>query len=174
MNAPQVKKASAVSAAPATARTAAAGAASASSSLSRRWRRSCAPGASSISPDRKTWSRSDLVFFLLLISLAASALPSLLFCSLKAALWGRGAFASGAIEFHLPAQNLWDGIFSLQASMVEWVSRWNSPVTLVATGIFIGTLVRPRWRRWTLLALLPYALLLCADFALHGQSVLLP
>jgi len=56
----------------------------------------------------------------------------------------------------------------------QWVARWNSAATLAATGFFVWTLVLPRWRHWAALALIPYGLLLCADFTLRWRYTLLP
>ena len=47
--------------------------------------------------------------------------------------------------------------------------RWNSDVTMAATALFVSTLLLPRWRHWIGLALIPYGLLLCADFTLRWR-----
>ncbi|HTX42201.1 MAG TPA: hypothetical protein VMD25_10270 [Acidobacteriaceae bacterium] len=112
---------------------------------------------------------SDRAFFLLLLPLAALSLPSLAYCTLELALWLHGSLASGPVIFHLPPRSAWDMLFAIQSSAYDWVSRWNSAVTLMATAFFVSTLLRPRWRAWTGLALIPYGLLLCADFTLRWR-----
>ncbi len=116
----------------------------------------------------------DRAFFLLLIPLTAASLPSLVFCLLEVALWIHGAATSDPVVFHLPAQTGWDRLFAMQSMVYLWVARWNAVATLAATGLFAFTLLRPRWRHWTILALIPYALLLCADFTLRWRTALLP
>jgi hypothetical protein len=92
--------------------------------------------------------------------------PSLLFCTLALALWMHSVPGS-PIALHLPPHSLWDHLFSLQLSVYQWIARWNSAATLAATGFFASTLLFPRWRNYALLALIPYGLLLCADFTLR-------
>lgn len=116
----------------------------------------------------------DRAFFVLLTPLAAASLPSLIYCALELLLWMHGALGRGPILFHAPAQNLWDELFALQSPLYHWIARWNSPATLAATILFVSTLLRPRWRIWTGLALIPYGLLLCADFTLHWRTTLHP
>jgi hypothetical protein len=98
----------------------------------------------------------------------------MLFCALQLTLWTYGVLSAGPIEFHLPAQTGWDALFAVQAGAFHWISRWNSLATLLATGLFISTLVRPRWRGWSGLSLVPWAVLLCADFTLRLHPILLP
>lgn len=117
---------------------------------------------------------SDRAFFLLLTPLAALSLPSLAYCILELALWLHASLAAGPVVFHLPARTAWDMLFATQSSVYDWVSRWNSAATLVATAFFVFTLLRPRWRPWTGLALIPYGLLLCADFTLRWRFALTP
>lgn len=116
----------------------------------------------------------DRAFFLLLTPLAAASLPSLAFCILEMLLWLHASLTRGSVVFHLPAQTFWDHIFSLQSSLFHWIARWNSLATLAATAVFACTLLRPRWRTWTAFALIPYALLLCADFTLRWRTILMP
>jgi hypothetical protein len=107
-------------------------------------------------------------FALLLTPLLAASLPSLAFCALALALWLHGIPARPPV-FHLPPQTAWDHLLALQLSVYRWIARWNSAVTLAATALFVSTLLRPRWRHYTLLALIPYSLLLCADFTLRWR-----
>lgn len=111
-------------------------------------------------------SRPARFFLLLLTPLALVSLPSLLFCALAVAL-RLHAFPAGPIEFHFPAQTAWDRLLALELYAYEFVARWNSAATLAATGLFVTTLVLPRWRNYLTLALIPYGLLLCADFTLR-------
>jgi len=111
--------------------------------------------------------RQDRSFSLLLAPLAAASVPSLIFCALTAALWLHGFPIQRRGLFHLPPQGLWDQLLPLEISAYGFVSRWNSPATLAATALFVTTLLLPRWRHWTALALIPYGLLLCADFTLR-------
>ena len=120
------------------------------------------------------WKLRDRAFFLVLTPLAAASLPSLLFCLIEVALWIHGVLTGSTVVFHLPAQSAWDHLFSLQSTIYMWVARWNALATLAATGLFVSTLLRPRWRHWTVFALVPYALLLCADFTLRWRAVMLP
>lgn len=116
----------------------------------------------------------DRAFLLLLTPLTAVSLPSLVFCALELVLWLRSSLSGGRLEFHLPPENGWDQIFAMQSSVYLWVAHWNSIATLAATGFLIFTLIRPRWRHWTGLALIPYGVLLCADFTLRLRTALLP
>lgn len=118
--------------------------------------------------------QSDRSFFLLLTPLVAASLPSLIFCALATALWLHGVPANHPVLFHLPPHSTWDHLFALELSVYQWVVRWNSAATLAATALFVSTLLRPRWRHWTALALIPYGLLLCADFTLRWRYALLP
>jgi hypothetical protein len=106
-------------------------------------------------------------FVLILTPIVAASIPSLLFCTLALALWMHTAPATTPTSFHLPPLNLWDHLFALQLSVYQWIARWNSAATLAATGFFASTLLFPRWRNYALLALIPYGLLLCADFTLR-------
>jgi hypothetical protein len=115
--------------------------------------------------DRRT--RPDRSFALLLTPLVAASLPSLIFCALALVLWLHGAPTHTPLTFHLPPQTAWDRLFSLELSVYQWVARWNSAVTLAATAFFVSTLLLPRWRHFALLALIPYSVLLCADFTLR-------
>ena len=105
-------------------------------------------------------------FVLILTPIVAASIPSLLFCTLALALWMHSVPGS-PITLHLPPHSLWDHLFSLQLSVYQWIARWNSAATLAATGFFASTLLFPRWRNYALLALIPYGLLLCADFTLR-------
>ncbi len=114
------------------------------------------------------------MFLFLLLPLVALSLPSLLFCLLEIALWLHGSLSAGPVVFHLPPRNRWDGLLAMQTAIYQWIARWNSPATLAATAFFVVTLLRPRWRHWTGLALIPYGLLLCADFTLRMRYTVLP
>jgi hypothetical protein len=116
----------------------------------------------------------DRGFFLLLIPLAVVSVPSLIFCALAVTLWVHGWPAGQPITLHLPPRSGWDAVFALELSAYRWVARWNWVATLAATAFFVSTLLRPRWRHWTGLALIPYGLLLCADFTLRWRYALLP
>lgn len=116
----------------------------------------------------------DRAFFLLLAPLAAASLPSLIFCLLELVLWMHSAASQNALVFHLPPQTGWDRLFAVQSAVYLWVARWNTIATVAATALFAITLLRPRWRHWTAFALIPYALLLCADFTLRWRTALLP
>lgn len=118
--------------------------------------------------------RYDRAFFLLLTPLAAASMPSLVFCVLETVLRVHSALAHGPAVFHLPPQTAWDRLFAIQTAVYQWVAHWNSLATLAATGLFVFTLVRPRWRQWSTLALIPYLLLLCADFTIRWRLPLLP
>jgi hypothetical protein len=122
-------------------------------------------------PLRKSRDRS---FLFLLMPLAVASLPSLLFCVLEVALAFHGKNNGSLIVFHLPPRTPWDRLLALQSSVYGWVARWNTSATLAATGLFVATLLLPRWRHWMVLALIPFGLLLCADFTLHLRAALLP
>ncbi|MFP5227047.1 MAG: hypothetical protein ACLGXA_05415 [Acidobacteriota bacterium] len=113
-------------------------------------------------------SRPGRIFLLLLTPLAVVSLPSLLFCALAVALRFH-VLPDAAVEFHLPAQTGWDHLLALELYAYAFVSRWNSAATLAATALFVTTLLLPRWRHYLTLAVIPYALLLCADFTLHWR-----
>jgi hypothetical protein len=117
-------------------------------------------------------TKPDRAFFLLLTPLTGVSLPSFLFCALNIALWLRGATGGEPVVFHVPPQSAWDAILSLQASVYEWIARWNSLATLTATAFLVFTLLRPRWRSWSGLALIPYVVLLCADFTMRWRAVI--
>jgi len=111
----------------------------------------------------------DRAFFLLLTPLAAASLPSLLYCFLALVLWLHGAASGPSPAFHFPPQTAWDHLLAVEVSSYAWVAHWNSTVTLMATAFFVATLLRPRWRHFMGFALVPYSLLLCADFTLRWQ-----
>jgi Gpi18-like mannosyltransferase len=113
--------------------------------------------------------RSDRSFFVLLTPLFAASLPSLIFCALAFAFWLHGMPAHNPIALHFPPRSIWDELSSLELSVYQWVVRWNSDVTMAATALFVSTLLLPRWRHWIGLALIPYGLLLCADFTLRWR-----
>jgi hypothetical protein len=119
-------------------------------------------------------STPDRAFILLLTPLIAASLPSLLYCVLELALRMHGGFTSGTYVVRLPPENVWDRLFALQTLVYQWVARWNSLATLAATAFFVLTLFRPRWRTWRVLALIPYGVLLAADFTMHWRYALLP
>jgi hypothetical protein len=116
----------------------------------------------------------DRSFLFLLMPLAVASLPSLLFCVLEVALALHGKRNGRLIVFHLPPRTAWDQLLALQSSVYGWVARWNTSATLAATGLFVATLLLPRWRHWMVLALIPFGVLLCADFTLHLRAALLP
>ncbi|HEY1807711.1 MAG TPA: hypothetical protein VGG42_04065 [Acidobacteriaceae bacterium] len=118
--------------------------------------------------------RADRPFLFLLMPLALASLPSLLFCGLEIALALHGNRGSGVLVFHLPPRTGWDHLLALQSAVYGWVARWNASCTLAATGLLVATLLLPGWRRSAVLALIPFALLLCADFTLHWRAALLP
>jgi Gpi18-like mannosyltransferase len=113
--------------------------------------------------------RSDRSFFVLLTPLFAASLPSLIFCALAFAFWLHGMPAHNPIALHFPPRSIWDELSSLELSVYQWVVRWNSDVTMAATALFVSTLLLSRWRHWIGLALIPYGLLLCADFTLRWR-----
>jgi len=111
----------------------------------------------------------DRSFLLLLLApLAAASLPSLLFCGLAFAL-RLHRLPAGTLYFHFPPQTAWDHLLALELSSWQFVTHWNSSVTLAATAVFVSTLLFPRWRHYASLAVIPYALLLCADFTLRWR-----
>ena len=112
--------------------------------------------------------RPDRSFVLLLTPLVAVSAPSLRFCVLLVVLRLHG-FSAEPAGFHFPAQTVWDRVFALEVSAYEFVARWNSAATLAATAFFVSTIVLPRWRSYLALALIPYGLLLCADFTLRWR-----
>ena len=124
--------------------------------------------------DEAPHSKLDRIFFFLLTPLVALSLPSLLYCALEMAVWLVGGLKGGQAMLRRPPENGWVGLVAMQTAVYEWVLRLNSPATLAATGLFVVTLVWPRWRHWIGLALIPYGLLLCADFTLRWHSSLLP
>lgn len=118
--------------------------------------------------------QSDRSFLFLLMPLVVASLPSLLFCALELALAFHGNHNGHLIVFHLPPRTAWDRMLALQLAVYGWLARWNASVTLAATGLLVATLLLPRWRHWMLLALIPFGVLLCADFTLHWRAALLP
>jgi len=120
---------------------------------------------SDVRPDRPV--RPDRSFALLLTPLVVASVPSLIFCALFLVLRLHGSPAHSPLTFHLPPETARDHLFSLELSVYQWVARWNSAVTLAATAFFVSTLLLPRWRYFALLALIPYSVLLCADFTLR-------
>lgn len=114
---------------------------------------------------------SDRAFFLLLTPLLAASLPSLLFCVLEVLLGLHRLRSPDTVTYHVPPQNAWDSFLALDAWVYQWVAHWNSLATLLATAFFVFTLFR--WRRWIPLALIPYGLLLCADFTLRWRYAFL-
>jgi hypothetical protein len=128
------------------------------------------PQAGSSLASSSPFAGSSLVsrsFVLLLTPIVATSIPSLLFCTLALALWMHSANVTATVTFHIPPLNLWDHLFSLQLFVYQWIARWNSAATLAATGFFASTLLLPRWRHYAIVALIPYGLLLCADFTLR-------
>jgi hypothetical protein len=103
-----------------------------------------------------------------------ASLPSLLYCVLVGMLWLHGSPAKGPVVFHLPPESLWDRLFAVESSIYEWIARWNSLATVAATLVFASMILRPRWRHWLVLALIPYSVLLCADFTLRWRYALMP
>ncbi|HEX3662162.1 MAG TPA: hypothetical protein VHU89_12060 [Acidobacteriaceae bacterium] len=126
-------------------------------------------------PDLPRRKRNDRSFLFLLMPLAVASVPSLLFCALEIALALHGNRSGGSVlVFHLPPRSAWDRLLALQTSVYGWVARWNAFCTLAATGLLVATLLLPRWRHWLLLVLIPFGVLLCADFTLHWRAALLP
>ncbi len=173
MNAPRVKKASsafassirtgATTIAPAAMRT--------TCSSVRPLRANCASNALNKMPEPESDRphRPDRSFTLVLAPIVAASVPSLLFCALALVLWLHTAPTRAQVTFHFPPLNLWDHLFALQLSLYQWVAHWNSAVTLAATAFLVSTLLLPRWRHFAFLALIPYGLLLCADFTLRWR-----
>ena len=116
----------------------------------------------------------DPLFFVLLIPLAAASLPSLIFCLVEMLLWLHGAFVHSFATADPSHRNLLHTLLLLRSAADGWIARWNAAVTLAATALVVVTLLRSRWRTWAGLALIPYGLLLCADFTLRWRSVLHP
>lgn len=125
-------------------------------------------------PETSRPRTSGWALFVLLAPLFVAAVPSLLFCSLQAILWLHGTATGNPLVFHLPPVNKWDELFAMETDVCAWISRWNATVTLLATLVFVATLLRPRWRHGLIPALIPYSLLLCADFVLRWRYVFLP
>ena len=119
-------------------------------------------------------ARADRSFLFLLMPLAVASLPSVLFCALELALAWHGSRASGVLAFHLPPRTAWDRLLALQSLVYGWLARWNATATLGATGLLVATLLLPRWRHWMFVALIPFGVLLCADFTMHCRAALLP
>jgi hypothetical protein len=109
----------------------------------------------------------------LLATLGAVSAPSLVFCVLAIVLRLHG-WSAATTYFHLPAQTTWDRVFAMEAGACAFVARWNWAATLAATAFFVSAMLRPRWRGYLALALIPYGLLLCADFTLRWRAALLP
>jgi hypothetical protein len=107
------------------------------------------------------------LFLTLLVPLTAASLPSLVFCGLAAVLWLHAIFTSGQTVLHVPPLTAWDALFALEAHVQLWLAQWNALATLAATAFFVSTLLVRRWRFWTGLALIPYGVLLCADFTMR-------
>jgi hypothetical protein len=124
-----------------------------------------------VSPDQSengTAGRPDRSFVLLLTPLVVVSAPSLLYCVLVLMLRLHGLSAA-QIDFHVPAETVWDRVFALEVTVCRFVARWNSAATLAATVFFVSTIVQRRWRSYLALALIPYGLLLCADFTLRWR-----
>jgi hypothetical protein len=111
--------------------------------------------------------RPHPLFLSLLVPLTAASLPSLVFCGLAVVMRLHAILTSGQTVLHFPPETAWDALFALQAHVREWLAQWNSLATLAATGLFVATLLVRRWRFWTGLALIPYGVLLCADFTMR-------
>lgn len=116
----------------------------------------------------------DRIFLLVLAPLMMAALPSVIYCAVGLLMGLHGMLAGDSMVLHIPAENLWDRCFVVQVHLLQWISHWNALATLAATGFFVFTLLRPRWRYWTGLALIPYGVLLCADFTMRWRYALLP
>lgn len=116
----------------------------------------------------------DRFFFVLLAPLMAASVPSLAYCALGLLMWGHRLFGDPQMVLHVPAENLWDRCFVLEANLIHWISQWNAAATLAATALFVFTLLRPRWRYWAGLALIPYGVLLCADFTMRWRYTMFP
>jgi hypothetical protein len=125
-------------------------------------------------PEGEIGRNPDRSALLLVTPLFLVALPSLLYCGLVAMLWLHGAPAKGPVVFHLPPKTVWDRLFAVEASVYEWIARWNSVATAAATLVFVAMILRARWRHWLVLALIPYSVLLCADFTLRWRYALMP
>ena len=114
------------------------------------------------------------IFVFLLVPLTAVSLPSLVYCSAGVAMALHGAWSRGTMVLHLPPENAWDSLFVLQTHVHQWISRWNSLATLAATAFLVSALLLPRWRTWAGLALIPYGVLLCADFTMRWRYAFMP
>jgi hypothetical protein len=112
-------------------------------------------------------ARPNPLFLTLLVPLTAASLPSLVYCALAMVMRLHGIFTSGQTVLHMPPETGWDALLALEANVLEWLAQWNSLATLAATGFFVSTLLVRRWRFWTGLALIPYGVLLCADFTMR-------
>lgn len=125
-------------------------------------------------PEAVRGRNRDHSVILLLAPLFLASMPSLVYCALVGMLWLHGAPAKGPVVFHLPPANLWDRMFAVEAFVFRWIAAWNSVATVAATLVFASIILRPRWRHWLVLALIPYAVLLCADFTLRWRYALMP
>lgn len=114
----------------------------------------------------------DRAFLSLLVPLTAASLPSVIFCVLVFASGLHGIYAGNQIVIHVPPHSFWDHLFLLQARVYAWLTRWNSVATLAASAFFVFTLFRRRWRAFSGLALIPYGLLLCADFTMRWHNAI--
>lgn len=119
-------------------------------------------------------SNPDRSVFLLVAPLFLVSLPSVLYCALVGLLWLHGVPAKGPMVFHLPPETFWDRLFAVEASVYEWIAQWNAVATVAATLVFACMILRRRWRHWLVLALIPWCVLLCADFALRWRYALMP
>jgi hypothetical protein len=116
--------------------------------------------------------RTDRRFMVLLAPLAAVSAPSLLFCVLAMAIHVHGF--SGGGDSHRATQTGWEQAVALEISAYQFVARWNSAATLAATAFLVATILLRRWRSYTVLALIPYGVLLWADFTLRLHPTVLP
>ena len=116
----------------------------------------------------------DRAFVLLLTPLAAASLPSLLWCALEVVLTLSRTLTNGQFVVHVPPQTALDRLVVLETLVHRWIAHWNSLATLAATSVLVLTLLRPRWRAWAGLALIPYGVLLCADFTMGRSGAFLP
>jgi hypothetical protein len=114
----------------------------------------------------------DRAFLSLLAPLIAASLPSVVFWSLVLASGLHGICAGNQIVFRLPPHSFWDRLFILEARIYAWLTRWNSAATCTATAFLVFTLFRRRWRAFSGLALIPYGVLLCADFAMRWHNAI--
>ncbi|MGC2636223.1 MAG: hypothetical protein WA294_03525 [Acidobacteriaceae bacterium] len=114
----------------------------------------------------------DRAFLSLLMPLTAASLPSVVFCALVLASGVHAICAGNQVVFHIPPLSLWDRLFILEAQLYAWLMPWNSAATLAATAFFVFTLSRRRWRPFSGLALIPYGVLLCADFTMRWHNAI--